>query len=141
MAMRRRNNEYDPDLPAEFAEPARPSKMRVAVYIFLTFNLIAATFIFFRASDMQTATDIFTQIFTNFHSDVAWQFITGYMMIFIAMALGFAMHFAPKRWTRVLKKTYARTPLLLQALVLAIILFLIIQVRSSEIVPFVYLQY
>lgn len=141
MAMRRRNNEYDPDLPAEFAEPERPSKMRVAVNIFLTFNLIAATFIFFRASDMQTATDIFTQIFTNFHSDVAWQFITGYMMIFIAMALGFAMHFAPKRWTRVLKKTYARTPLLLQALVLAIILFLIIQVRSSEIVPFVYLQY
>lgn len=141
VALRRRNEEYDPDLPAEFAEPERTSKMRVALNIFLTFNLIAATFIFFRASDLQTATDIFTQIFTNFHCDVAWQFITGYMLIFIAMVFGFAMHFAPKRWTRALKKTYAGTPLLLQALVLAIVIFIIIQVRSSEIVPFVYLQY
>lgn len=122
-------------------EPRPTPRWRVAVNVFITFNLIAFSFVFFRARSLDVVKEMATQVFTNFHLDVAPQFFEGYMLIVAAIAFGFLMHFAPEKWTRKAKKAYGAMPLVIQALILAIVLVLIIQVRSSEIVPFVYLQY
>ncbi len=125
----------------ELSEEKKSQRWRVALNIFLTFNLIALSFVFFRARSMETVKDMATQIFTSFHLSVAPQFIEGYLMIVLAMVFGYLMHFAPARWTRRLKARYHLLPLLVQALILAIVILIIIQVRSSDIVPFIYLQY
>lgn len=117
------------------------SRWRVIGNIFLTFNLIAISFVFFRARSLETVRDMGNQIIHNFHLSVAPQFIQGYLMIVLAIVGAYLMHFAPERWTQKFKKMYTGMPLILQAVVLAIIILLIIQVRSSEIVPFIYLQY
>ncbi len=51
------------------------------------------------------------------------------------------MHFAPRRWSDTLRDHYIALRPIWQAVILAIVLLVIIQVRSSRIVPFIYLQY
>ncbi len=119
----------------------RKAWWRVAFNVFITFNLVAFSFMFFRASSMDTVKDMTHQIFHDFHLSVAPQFLEGYMLISLAILFGYLMHFAPSNWTDKFKNIYNALPLILQAFILAVVIFMIIQVRSSEIVPFIYLQY
>lgn len=81
------------------------------------------------------------QIFTDFHLSVAPQFVEGYIFIVLAILLGYFMHLAPSSWSDAIKKSMARMPAILLAVLLALTILLIIQVRQSDIVPFIYLQY
>lgn len=109
--------------------------------IFITFNLIVVSFIFFRARSFDTVKDMWFSVTENFHFDVAPQFLEGYMAIILVMAGAFVMHFAPERCTARLKSWYHACPLVVQALVLAIVIFIVIQMRQTEIMPFIYFQY
>lgn len=117
------------------------NRWRVALNIFITFNLIAFSFMFFRASSMSVVSDMWSQLTGNFHINVIPQFVSGYIMVVIIMAGAYIMHFAPERWTNGLKTAYGNMPLIIQALVLGAVLFLIIQTRQSDIMPFIYFQY
>lgn len=112
-----------------------------AVNIAVTFLLVVAGFTLFRSPDLHTAGQIISQIFTNFHISVAPQFIGGYALIIAAMLLGYLAHLAPKEWSVKALASYVTMPMLLQAVVLTVVLFAVIQIRSSELVPFIYLSY
>ena len=123
-----------------------PERMRgsLPVRVFntlLTFALVVIGFAFFRAPSLETVHTMGTQIVTNFHADVAPQFVEGYLLIVIALAVGYLAHMTPRSWTDGTKALYVRMPFILQGLILAAILFLVIQTRSSDLVPFIYLQY
>lgn len=107
----------------------------------LTFALTVIGFTIFRADSPETLTAIATQISGNFHAAVAPQFIEGYMLIVVAMVAGMMMHMAPTRWSGGMTRTYAALPVAAQGLLLAAIVFFVIQARSSDLVPFIYLQY
>ncbi len=109
--------------------------------IFITFSLIAFGMIFFRAESMEQVADMLTQIATNFHLSVWPQFVDGYRMIVVAMIAGLVLHFLPHSLTLKTLNLYNRCPLVVQGLLLAAVIFIIIQVRQSDIVPFIYLQY
>lgn len=112
-----------------------------AFNIAITFVLTVIGFTLFRAPEISTVGEIFNQIFGNFHLDVAPQFVEGYLSIVLAIAAGYLLHFSPKSWNGGMTKAYAAMPLMIQAVVLSIILFMIIQGRQSDLVPFIYLQY
>lgn len=114
---------------------------RVALNIFITFNLVAFTFMIFRAESMNHLGDMLHQMIYDFHIEVAPQFIYGYAAIVLVIVLGYAMHFAPTRWFVSARARYEALPLVAQAVVLAVVIFLIIQMRQTDIVPFIYLQY
>ncbi len=120
---------------------AQKSRWRVALNIFITFNLIAVSMVFFRASSMEAVGDMWQQVTGNFHLSVAPQFFEGYLMVVLAMAGAYLMHFAPSSWTSRLKNAYGASPLFIQAVILTIIIFIIIQTRQSDIMPFIYFQY
>lgn len=107
----------------------------------LTFALIVVGFTFFRAPSLDVAHDIFYQIFNNFHLGVAAQFVQSYMMIVIALLTAYIAHMTPRIWTDVTCKAYKGMPLVFQAVILAAIVFIVVQTRQSELVPFIYLQY
>lgn len=109
--------------------------------IFITFNLIAVSFVFFRARSLTTIKEMWAQITGNFHAEIAPQFLEGYLAITLVIIGAYLMHFAPERWTAKLKKTYNSIPLIIQAIVLVIIILIVIQTRQSEIQPFIYFQY
>ena len=107
----------------------------------ITFGLVVIGFTFFRAPSLGTVGTIFEQILTNFHSDVAMQFVEGYMLIVLAMALGLAAHLSPRSWADGAARMYIGMSATWQAVLLAAILFLVVQTRQSDLVPFIYLQY
>lgn len=128
-------------LPSSKSVAKRNQWWRRALNIFLTFNLITLTFVFFRADSLSVVSDMWRQISHNFHISVAPQFIEGYMAIVLVIAGAYIMHFTPQRLTAKLKSWYHACPLIVQTLVLVIVIFIVIQMRQSEIMPFLYLKY
>lgn len=112
-----------------------------AANIAITFSLIVIGFTFFRAPDLNTIGEMATQIFTNFHLSVAPQFIEGYSLIVFAIVLGYVAHMSPQQWTVKTGQAYMELNVIYQAMLLAGILFLVVQTRQSDLVPFIYLQY
>ena len=90
---------------------------------------------------MQIVGEMLSQIFTNFHSEVFGQFIIGYKMVFSLLILGYVLHFIPRRWKGSCRKLITDSPLLIQALLLAIALFLVVQFKSVGVQPFIYFQF
>ncbi|MEE0977979.1 MAG: MBOAT family O-acyltransferase [Muribaculaceae bacterium] len=119
----------------------KPGFLRRFVNIFCTFNLIAFGFMFFRSESMEKVGEMMHQILFSFHADVAPQFLDGYLLIVIAIVAGYALHFTPHAWFEWTRKHFSQIPYVWQALVVALIILVIIQVRSSDLVPFIYLQY
>lgn len=107
----------------------------------LTLALMVIGFTFFRAPDADTVAQMATQVFTDFRPGIAAQFVEGYMMITAAIAAGFFMHFAPRAWSDGVARSYTALPLVVQAVLLTLVIFAVIQTRSSDLVPFIYLQY
>lgn len=52
-----------------------------------------------------------TQIFTNFHPEIATQFVEGYLLIVIIMAAAYILHFMPDRWSTPSNAGYIALPL------------------------------
>ncbi len=57
------------------------------------------------------------------------------------MLLGFLLHFAPDRWENALCRGVIRLPLLGKALLMVALIYLVIQMKSTEIQPFIYFQF
>src|SRR5574344_351605 len=104
---------------------------RRAIGIIITFHVVCFGWILFRASSMQTVGDILSQIFTNFHPEIFLQFVTGYKTVCILMALGYILHFMPKVAVDAMQNLVSRSPLLLQALMLAISIWIVAQFKSA----------
>ena len=81
------------------------------------------------------------QIVTNFHPELLWQLITGYWQVMALMALGFVLHFAPKRWEDACKHAFIKLPIIAYVIILVAVIVLIMQVKSSDIQPFIYFQF
>lgn len=113
----------------------------VAANVFITFVLTVIGFTIFRCSDLEKFGQIGTQIFTSFHPEIAAEFAKAYALILVAIGVGYALHFSPKAWSKKVMGGYIAMPILAQAIVLAIVIFIVIQTRQSDLVPFVYLQY
>ena len=128
-------------MPAKLKENIVSGTIIRATNILITFILITIGFAFFRAESLGHIGDMATAIFTNFHAEIAPQFMAGYSLIVVAIAVGFLLHFAPHSWQRRLQRTYGWLPPVAQAIILAAVLFLVIQTRQSSLVPFIYLQY
>lgn len=118
-----------------------PSPLVKGINIVLTFMLVAVTFMFFRARSLEDVGMMWHQIIYDFHLSVAPQFVEGYLTIVIAIVGALFVHLLPARVGETALSIFRRTPILLQALLLAVVLLVVIQVRQSDIVPFIYLQY
>lgn len=119
----------------------RGSVLLRAANVAVTFTLVVIGFAIFRSPSIDTLAALGTQIFSDFHLSVAPQFAAGYAMIVAAMCAGLLMHFAPTRWTGGATRAFAALPLAAQGVLLAAVLFFVIQARSSDLVPFLYLKY
>lgn len=122
-------------------EPTQSPVWLRAINMVVTFVLVSAAFMIFRAPSMENVSMMWHQVVNDFHLSVAPQFVSGYLTIVIAMAVGYLVHVTPTRVTAPVRRAVTEAPVLLQAILLAIALLIAIQVRSSDIVPFIYLQY
>ena len=57
------------------------------------------------------------------------------------MGIGYLLHFAPDDWQDACCRGVVRLPLLGTALLLVALIYLVIQIKSSDIQPFIYFQF
>lgn len=109
--------------------------------IFLTFNLVCFSWLMFRAESMQTVTLMLHQIFFDFNAPVIPQVLTGYTAVFAFIAAGYALHFVPARIDERIRNGVTQAPMALQVLLMAAMIWSVMQIKSSDIQPFIYFQF
>lgn len=119
----------------------RSSGLRRFFAVVITFHFVCFCWIFFRNSTFEASTVMIRQIFTAFHPALFMQLVAGYWQVFVLMGVGFALHWCPDSWQNACGRGMTRLPLLAQALVLVALIYLVIQVKSSDIQPFIYFQF
>lgn len=109
--------------------------------IIITFHFVCFCWIFFRSSDLDTSLTIIGQVLTNFHPELLWQVVSGYPWVFGLMAFGFLSHFLPDRWQQHIIARLSMTNVFVSAALITAVIYIVIQVKSSDIQPFIYFQF
>ena len=109
--------------------------------ILLTFHIVCLGWLMFRADTMQTVELMLRQIFDHFDARIIPQVIEGYTGVFLLIALGYLLHMLPASADRLARQTVARAPLALQVVLAAAVIWCVMQVKSSDIQPFIYFQF
>ena len=90
---------------------------------------------------METAITMISQVATNFHPELLWQVISGYPWVFGLMAFGFISHYLPDSWQQRIVARLSMTNVIVCALLITAVIYIVIQVKSSDIQPFIYFQF
>lgn len=107
----------------------------------VTFHFVCFCWIFFRNSSFEASLNMIEQIVTNFQPGLLVQVVEGYWKVIAFMVVGYLLHFSPDRWQEALAKGVTSLPLLCKALLVVAVVYVVIQVKSSEIQPFIYFQF
>ncbi|MDR1745839.1 MAG: MBOAT family protein [Tannerella sp.] len=117
------------------------TSLRRVAGIFLTFHVVCFGWIFFRADSFEEGISVLQQIFTNFHPEIFFQFVEGYPGVFGLLVAGYVIHFLPKRIDMKMQRVVVRSPLALKAFYIVLAVFIVCQVKSAGIVPFIYFRF
>lgn len=109
--------------------------------IFITFHIIVVTWVIFRVPTIAGLKEILEQMKTAFHFEVWQQFIEGYPIVVGVILGGYLLHFLPSKMHEIPVKFFGKMHPLVLALLLGIAIFVVGQVKSSELQPFIYLQF
>lgn len=109
--------------------------------VLVTFHFVCFTWIFFRHQNFSEAFNMIHQIVYDFKPGLFFQLISGYWQVFILIAIGFALHFMPRRAEESFFNLVQRTPLIGKAILIVVLVFIVIQIKSSDIQPFIYFKF
>lgn len=107
----------------------------------ITFHFVCFCWIFFRHAEFSAAVDMLHQIATAFCPQLFVQLVVNYWEVFALMALGYLLHFLPDSWERACTRAVIRLPLLGKVLLMVLMVYLVVQMKSAEIQPFIYFQF
>ncbi len=109
--------------------------------VFLTFNFITFTRIWFRSDSMEHARQLISQIWNNFSFSIIPEVLVSYKMVFAIMLIGYLMHWLPssvKSWYR---DWFINTPVYVKPVIVVMVIFVIYQFWSAGLQPFIYFQF
>jgi D-alanyl-lipoteichoic acid acyltransferase DltB (MBOAT superfamily) len=113
----------------------------IVVKVFVTFNFITFTRIWFRAENMESTWQIINQIGTSFNASLIPEILVSYSNVFAMMLLGFVIHWLPVKVKDWYREAFIKLPLAVKILVSAITIFCVYQAMSSELQAFIYFQF
>lgn len=118
------------------------------ISVFLVFHFVCLCWIFFRAgaaANSLSPTEITYAVLGQIGSSLNWQLageiMAGYRAVVALIALGLLLHFLPRKWDLAVEKLFIRMPAFIQAFVLFLVIWIVIQTASAEVVPFIYFQF
>ena len=132
-------------------------RLKRALGIFITFNFISFTRIWFRTGsantweEMQadrsiveewfTANAMLNRLLTGMDLSLAPQIIAAFGSVFAVMAFGMIVHWLPSRWKDRYRDWFATQSLWLQVLLCVAGIVLVYQVLKADMQPFIYFQF
>ena len=109
--------------------------------VIVTFHFVCFCWIFFRSPDFASSWLIISRIFTDFNAAIIYQWIPKYPLVAILMVVGYIFHWMPDSFELKFEAILRKTPVLVQSLALAFIIWILFQARSADIQPFIYFQF
>jgi hypothetical protein len=109
--------------------------------IFLTFNFITFTRIWFRGESFEKSAQLIEQIQHNFNASVIPEVITSFWKVFLVMIVGYIIHWLPGWFKDWYKEAFIKTPLVGKIAIAFFAVFLIYQIMSADMLPFIYFQF
>jgi len=117
------------------------SKFLRFLSVFLTFNFVSLLWIFFRAEDMQGVYYIFDQIFHNFNFKLIPEIIVSYKFVFSLILFALFVHWLPTKSKEYYRGWFIKLPVYLKVIITVFVVFILFQVKSAVIQPFIYFQF
>lgn len=115
--------------------------LRKIVRILLTFHIVCVGWVFFRASTFSAGWEMLGQVFGAFRGYLFPQWLDGYTGVAVLMVLGYLLHLLPESTEHWAIRQVVRAPLIVKAAILVMVIFVVMQIKSSEILPFIYFQF
>ena len=128
-----------------------------ALAVFITFNFISFTRIWFRsgsassfdsmnkAHDIQyellTANTMLNKLIYNLNLTVLPDVILGFWPVLSVMFIGFVIHLLPSKFKEWYRNKFATAPMSLQLAFCGSAIFVLYQVLSADLQPFIYFQF
>jgi alginate O-acetyltransferase complex protein AlgI len=109
--------------------------------IFITFNFITFTRIWFRSESMQGVNDLMTQIAGNFGWAQVPAMLLSYWKVFAIMILGYVLHWLPYALKDKWMNWFVATPVYQKVFICSLVVFIVYQSVSSGLQPFIYFQF
>jgi hypothetical protein len=103
--------------------------------------VVCLSWIFFRANDFNEATDMLSQIFTNFGIKTAPDIALAFSDVFLVLALGFIVHLLPYNAKEYLRGRFIAMPLILKLFAALLVVVVLIQFQTMELKPFIYFRF
>ncbi len=109
--------------------------------IFLTFNFITFTRIWFRGESMQGISDLLNQIAVNFGWEQVPAMMMAYHKVFAVIILGFVLHWLPGTFKTKWIDRFVASPVYIKALISTLLVFIVYQSLSADLQPFIYFRF
>ncbi|MDO4949297.1 MAG: hypothetical protein Q4E55_03915, partial [Bacteroidales bacterium] len=107
----------------------------------LTFHFICLTWIIFRTSNLESVQAMFQQIFHNFDIGTVWATIAGQWKMCGIIVFGYLVIYLPQRCSYRLKELFYSIPIYGKLIISVLVLWVIIQIQTNDIEPFIYYQF
>jgi len=115
--------------------------MRRFFSVFVTFHVVTAAWIFFRAQNMRKAKQMISQILYDFETELIPTMLFSYKEVFAIIAAGFILHWLPSNFKEKYRGWFIRTPLAVKILAVIVVVIILYQVKSAAIQPFIYFKF
>jgi D-alanyl-lipoteichoic acid acyltransferase DltB (MBOAT superfamily) len=109
--------------------------------VFITFSFITFTRIWFRSDSMQTANEILQSLGGGTDLTVVGDILIGFRSVFLLMLVGLVIHWLPETLKQRYRMWFAMLPLWAMGLISVLVIGLIYQTITAEMVPFIYFQF
>ena len=109
--------------------------------VFITFQFVNFCWIFFRAPDMNSVGIMLKQIFGSFSPGSYMTVLPAYSSALLLMSVAYIIHFLPERIKESYRGVFIRTPLAAQLAVIMVVAILLFQMRTTEVIPFIYFRF
>jgi len=109
--------------------------------VFLTFNFITFTRIWFRSESMEKANQFVLQVWNQMDLSILGDVILSYGKVCLIMLLGYVVHWLPGSFKKKYRELFIDSPLWVKVIIAVVTVFIIYQSWSADLVPFIYFQF
>jgi D-alanyl-lipoteichoic acid acyltransferase DltB (MBOAT superfamily) len=119
----------------------KPGRFGRVITILLTFNFVSFAWIFFRSADMESVHNMITRIFEHFSPESYTTVLTNSRNVFLLIMAGYLIHFLPERIKESYRGVFIRIPVSVQMAIVMGVAVLLYEMRTPDIVPFIYFRF
>ena len=112
-----------------------------ALGVFFTFQFVSFCWIFFRAPDMESVKVMLKQVFESFSPGSYMTVLPAYSNALLLMSVAYVIHFLPEKIKESYRGLFIKIPLIAQLAVIMLVAILLFQMRTTQVMPFIYFRF